>query len=439
MINSPLFSPHGLSGGREHLSRRTLLKGSALAGLGWLTPLARHLARGAEKSGTRPQSVIVLWLEGGASQLETFDPHPGHAIARGAKAIKTAVDGIQFGDGLPLTAERAQDFSILRAVTSKEGDHTRAIYNVKTGYRPFPGLIHPAIGSIICHEMPTPEGQTSPLEIPSHISLLPGGNPARGGYLGSSYDAFQAYDPVTPVPDVRARTNDERQRQRLAGLDLLEQSFAAGRLLDLEKSRTLHRTSIERAQRMMSSDQLAAFDVSGVPKAERETFGETPFGRSCLAAVRLVEVGVRCVEITLSGWDTHINNHEGQARQLGILDPALAALINLLKARDLYENTIVMVATEFGRTPTLNLAEGRDHWPHGFSVLLGGGGFRGGLAIGETDPTGESKDPAGKVRVEDIHATILHQLGIHFEDELMTPIGRPIALSDGRVIRELSS
>lgn len=433
------FSRHGACGQSDHFTRRALLKSSAVAGLGWLTPLAQQLARGSEKSGKRPQSVIILWMEGGASQLETFDPHPGSAIAYGAKAIETAVRGMKFGAGLPLTAERAQDFSILRAVTSKEGDHTRAIYNVKTGYRPFPGLIHPAIGSILCHEMPGLDEKMPPIDIPSHISILPGQNPARGGYLGAQYDAFQAYDPVKPLPDVRSRTDDEGQSLRLDGLDVLEQSFAAGRLADLEKSRTLHRTSIERARRMMSSDQLAAFDVSDAPKAEREAFGDTAFGRSCLAAVRLVEVGVRCVEVTLNGWDTHINNYEGQAKQLGILDPALAALIGLLKDRDLYENTIVMVATEFGRTPKLNLAEGRDHWPHGFSVLLGGGGFRGGLAIGETDPTGESQEPTGKVRVEDIHATIFHQLGIDYDYEQMTPIGRPIAISDGRVIRELSS
>lgn len=437
-MNLSPFSPHGACGRRDHFTRRALLKSSALAGLGWLTPLAQQLARGAEKTGARPKSVIVLWMEGGASQLETFDPHPGSAIAYGAKAIATAVRVIQFGDGLPLTAERAQDFSILRAVTSKEGDHTRAIYNVKTGYRPFPGLVHPAIGAVICHEMPTPDGKEAAIDIPSHISILPGQNPARGGYLGAEYDAFQAYDPVTPVPDVRSRADGERQARRLGGLDVLEASFAAGRIADLEKSRTLHRTSIDRARRMMSSDQLAAFDVSVAPKAEREAFGDTPFGRSCLAAVRLVEVGVRCVEVTLNGWDTHINNHEGHAKQLGILDPALTALIGLLKERDLYENTIVMVATEFGRTPKLNLAEGRDHWPHGFSVLLGGGGFRGGFALGETDPAGESQDPAGKVRVEDIHATIFRQLGIDYEYELMTPIGRPIAISDGRVIRELT-
>lgn len=434
---SPL-SNHGACGQGEHFTRRALLKSSAVAGLGWLTPLAQQLARGAEKSGTRPKSVIVLWMEGGASQLETFDPHPGSLIAHGAKAINTAVKGIQFGEGLPLTAERANDFSILRAVTSKEGDHSRAVYNIKTGYRPFPGLTHPAIGSIICHEMPAAAGKEAAIDIPSHISILPGQQPARGGYLGARYDAFQAYDPVRPVPDISSRTSKERDLRRFESLDVLERSFAAGRLADLETGRTLHQTSIERAKRMMSSDQLAAFDVSAASKGDREQFGDTPFGRGCLAAARLIDVGVRCVEVTLSGWDTHINNQEGVATQLRILDPALSSLFRMLKERDLYDHTIVMVATEFGRTPKLNVAEGRDHWPHGFSVLLGGGGFRGGLTLGETDPTGQSQEPAGKVRVEDIHATIFDRLGIDYTYENKTPIGRPIAISDGRVIKELS-
>ena len=433
---APLLN-HGACGQKEHFTRRALLKSSAVAGLGWLTPLAHQLARGAEKSGARPKSVIVLWMEGGASQLETFDPHPETPIAYGAKAIDTAVKGIRFGEGLPLTAELTKDFSILRAVTSKEGDHSRAVYNVKTGYRPFPGLVHPAIGSVICHEMPGKVGKEAAIDIPAHISILPGQEPARGGYLGAQYNAFQADDPIRPVPDIGSRTNEERDRQRFESLEVLERSFAAGRLADLETSRTLHLTSIERARKMMTSDQLTAFDVSAATKAERDRFGDTPFGRGCLAAIRLVDVGVRCVEVTLRGWDTHINNHDGVATQLGILDPALSSLFLMLKERDLYENTIVMVATEFGRTPKLNVAEGRDHWPHGFSVLLGGGGFRGGLALGETDPTGESQEPAGKVRVEDIHATIFERLGIDYTYENQTPIGRPIAISDGRVIKEL--
>lgn len=425
----------GSPGHASTWSRRHLVKGSLLAGLGWLTPVARQLARGSETSGNRPKSVVVLWMEGGISQLDSFDPHPDSSIAYGAKAISTAAKGLRFGAGLPLTAELANDFAVLRSVTSKEGDHSRATYNVKTGYRPFPNLVHPSIGSVICHSLP--DSGSSTLDLPSHISILPGGFPARGGYLGSRYDAFQAGDPVKPIPDVRPAVSGERQQFRLDSIAMLENSFASGRLADLESERTLHRTSIERAQRLMSSEQLAAFDVSGLPVAEREAFGDSPFGRGCLAAIRLIEAGVRCVEVTLRGWDTHIDNAEGQAAQMALLDPALSALIRGLKARDLYDDTILLVGTEFGRTPKLNLTEGRDHWPHGFSVLLGGGGLRGGIAVGETDPAGEKQDPARAIRVEDIHATILRRLGIDTSEEVITPIGRPLKISEGRVIQEL--
>lgn len=427
----------GFCNSREHLSRRMLLKGTALTGLGWLTPFSKQLSRAAEKRNTRPKSVIVLWMEGGSSQLETFDPHPGSEIAYGAKAIPTALKGVQFGEGLAQTAELANDFSILRSVVSKEGDHARGIYNVKTGYRPFPGLVHPAIGSVICHELPEMVNGSVGTDLPTHVSITPGGFPARGGYLGARYDAFQVYDPANPVQDIKAWTDEARQTRRLESLDLLESSFAKGRLAKLDEERTLHRSSIERARKLMSSDQLEAFNVKEAPRAERDAFGDNRFGRGCLAAIRLVESGVRCVEVTLTGWDTHINNHEGQLSQAEKLDPALASLIKGLKERDLYDDTIIMVGTEFGRTPKLNVTEGRDHWPHGFSVVLGGGGFRGGHIIGETDPTGESKDPAGKVTVEDIHATIMSRLGIDYESEIMTPIGRPIAISEGRPIREL--
>jgi len=433
-----LFDDHpGACGGADHLSRRTLLRGAGLAGLGWLTPLSRQLARGAEKSGRRPKSVIVLWLQGGASQLETFDPHPGSPVAYGSRAIDTAAPDLRLGEGLERTAERMRDLSVIRSVVSEEGDHARATYNAKTGFRPFPGLVHPSIGAVVCHELPPPGGEDAPVDIPTHVSILPTAFAARGGYLGAEFDAFRVGDPGNPVADVRSRVKDERRARRFDSLDVLERSFAEGRLTDLEEERTLHRTTIDRARRMMSSEQLAAFDVGRAPASERKRYGDTPFGRGCLAAARLVENGVRCVEVTLSGWDTHIENHEGQREQKRVLDPALAALVDGLKERDRWDDTILLVGTEFGRTPKLNVTEGRDHWPHGFSVLLGGGGLRGGVAVGETDPTGEKEKPADPVRVEDVHATILKRLGIDANYEFMTPIGRPIPVSEGSPVWKL--
>ncbi len=420
----------------SHLTRRTLLRGAGAAGISWLTPLSDLLALDADKapSGKPAKSVILLWLGGAASQLDTFDPHPTTQIGGGVKTIPTAIRGVEFASGLEQTASVMQDVSLIRSMVSKEGDHERAFYNIKTGYRPDPTLIHPSIGAIVCHELPEAK-----IEIPTHVSILPNQWPARGGFLGAQYDAFQVYDPKGSIPDVKARVEGQRMEQRLEGLSIVEGAFAAGRVSNLDQDRTLHQLSIQRARKMMTSDQLKAFDVSEAPAAERAAYGDTPFGRGCLAAVRLIQAGVRCVEVTLNGWDTHANNLEGQATQVKILDAAYASLIRDLKRLGLLQSTIVLCGGEFGRTPKINNLGGRDHWPHGFSMLVAGGGFAGGRVIGATDPEGVKKEPEKPVLVEDLHATVQDLLGIDYSREVMTPIGRPMALSKGEVLEQLKS
>ncbi len=417
----------------EHWSRRTLLKAAGWAGLAWLTPLGQLLAQEAKRArDRRARSVVVLWLSGGPSQLETFDPHAGSPVAHGTKAIRTAVAGVELAAGLERTAEVMGEVSLIRSVVSQEGDHERAVYAMQTGYRPTPTLVHPSIGAVVRHELPSPR-----VEVPAHVSILPGQWPSRGGYLGAAYDPFKCGDPAAPIPDLVSPVEAERRGRRLEHLEVVEGEFRRGRPVDWDARRTLHQATLEGALRMMGSEQVKAFDLSGVSATERLAYGDTAFGRGCLAARRLIETGVRCVEVTLGGWDTHANNHEGQARLVGVLDPALAALIRDLRERDLWERTVVVCGGEFGRTPSLNPLGGRDHWPHGFSVLVGGGGVRGGRVVGATDPLGEKKEPADPVRVGDIHATVLSVLGIDPEKELKTPIGRPMALSEGRVIRSL--
>jgi hypothetical protein len=424
----------GWCGGADHeWSRRAFLKSAGLAGITWLTPLSQLLAVEAERNkGRRPRSLIVLWMAGAPSQLETFDPHPNSPIAYGTKAINTSLKGVQIAAGLEQTAGILSDVSLIRSMVSKEGDHERAAYNMKTGYRPNPTVVHPAIGAIITHELPSPA-----VEIPTHISILPDQWPARGGYFGASFDAFQVGDPAQKIADVTAQVPQPRQDQRLKNLSVVEGTFAKGRPRNLDTDKTLHQFTTQKALQMMTSSQVKAFDVSQTPESERKAYGDTAFGRGCLAAVRLVEAGVRCVEVTLSGWDTHTNNHEGQAKQVQILDAALAATIGDLKKRDLLDDTIVICGGEFGRTPKLNPLDGRDHWPKGFSMLVTGGNIRRGQVIGETDPKGEKEEPVRPVRVEDLHTTILTALGINAEKEITTPIGRPIALSEGRVVKEL--
>ena len=426
----------------SHFSRRTLLKMAGLSGLSWLTPLASQLGRASEANPkAKAKSLIVLWLAGAPSQLETFDPHPGTDIAAGSRAIETRTKGVLIGDGFERLAEQMDSISLIRAITSKEGDHERAVYNIKTGYRPDPTLKHPSIGSIICHQ--TTDSKNQIVSIPRHISILPGQWPGRGGYLGDRYDAFKVFDPLKKVPDVSARVPDKRHADRIKKLEFADQQFFKGRQNNKVVGDSLKHSNLDLALDMMSSEQLSAFDVSQVSIAQRARFGDTPFGRSCLAAIQLISAGVRCIEITLNGWDTHANNHALQKGRIDILDPAFAALIAELKKREMLDSTMVVCGGEFGRTPWVNPVGGRDHWPHGFSIALAGGGVQGGRVVGETSPTPlkGSKNPTRDLKdphtIADVHATILHGLGIEYEQELDTPIGRPMKICEGKPILEL--
>lgn len=409
------------------MSRRTFLAGASLAGAAWLTPISHLLSRAGERE--LAQSIILLWLAGGPSQLETFDPHPGTSIGGDTRAINTSVRGIQFADGYPLLAEQMDSLAVLRSVVSREGDHERGTYTVKTGHLPDPTVVHPSIGAICTHELAAGRA-----EIPRHISILPGQWPSRGGFFGDQFDAFRTGDPAQRVPDVSSRVTPERDAQRQRDLDIVEGAFAQRRRVRSEV--TQHQSTVDRARAMMSSEQLQAFDVSRESARLRSWYGDTPFGRGCLAARRLIEVGVRCVEVTLSGWDTHVDNHEGHRTQAAILDPAFSALIRDLKDRRLLRRTVVICAGEFGRTPNINRLGGRDHWPNGFSVVLAGGNLRGGITLGETDPQGR-RDPANPITIGDIHATVLTAVGIDPARMMNTPIGRTYRFSEGTAIRQL--
>jgi len=415
----------------HEFTRRGALRLVALGGLSWLTPLAQLLARDTDstKGGEPAQSLIFVWLAGGPSQLETFDPHPGTMIAGGTKAIKTAARGVFIAEDYARLAEQMGDVALIRSLVSKEGDHERGTYMVRTGYRPNPTVVHPSIGAICCQQLPIGNA-----ELPRHIAILPGQWPALGGLLGKQFDAFRIQDPANKVPSIAAQVPEPRFQRRLDDLSVVESAFARGR--SRQARSTLHSESVDKARMMMSSEQVKAFDVNLEPAELRKAYGDTPFGRGCLAARRLIEVGVRCVEITLQGWDSHTNNHQVHHNLSQTLDPALAALLVDLRQRDLLKKTIVLCGGEFGRTPQINPAAGRDHWPHGFTMLVAGGRVRGGVALGETDSEGE-RAVSQPHQVADLHATVLTALGIDPHHEELAPIGRPIQLSEGQPIAEL--
>ncbi len=416
----------------QPVTRRRFCRITSLSSLAWMA--ANHFGLADDLDSPKPQAararaLIMLWMGGGPSQIETFDPKPGLAIGGPTKAIKTAARGIEIADGLPRIADQMEHIALVRSMMTKEGDHERGTYLMKTGYRPNPTVVHPSLGAICAAELPE-DGA----EIPRYVSILSGDRATRGGYLGEQFDAFRTYDPRDPLSDLTSYLPEVRQQRRLKNLDVVERSF--GLRHPAQSKKTMHRETVDRALKMMSSEQLKAFRIDEEPESLRESYGDTPFGRGCLAARRLVQVGVRCVEVALNGWDTHVNNFGGTTVQTKQLDPAFATLIRDLHEHKLLDSTIVLCTGEFGRTPKINPADGRDHWPAGFSVALSGGGIRGGQVIGETDRDG-APTPKDPVTVDDLYATVLAAMGIKPDKSYITPIGRPIKLSEGTPLDRL--
>ncbi len=413
----------------SHPSRRDGLRFAAGLGLSFALP-GLDLFAANKRGNERPKSLITLWMQGGSSQLETWDPHPGTKVGGPTQAIATKQKGLEIAATYPQLAEQIHHLSVIRSLISKEGDHERGARYVKTGYRPDTTLEYPALGAILAHEMPDED-----LEIPAHVALGGGPFPPRGGFLGAELDAFKIFNPGQNIRNMRSRVPDKRQDRRLKNLEVISRTMKPGRRIPT--NRTLHQQVVEKALLMMRSEQLKAFDIEVEPEELKARYGDTRFGRGCLVARRLVEEGVRAVEVMLDGWDTHAENFSGHTEQAGILDPAFATLIDDLRSRDLLDSTIVLCIGEFGRTPRINPLEGRDHWPTGFSCVVGGGGLNSGVLLGETDPTGDKKAPARPVKVNDLIATILTACSLNPANETYTRIGRPIALSDGEIIPQL--
>ena len=410
-------------------SRRALLSAGVGVSLSFaLPPLTARAARirGVE----RPRSLLVIWLAGGPSQFETFDPHPGTRAGGPTRAIDTRIPGVQVAADYPRLAGILDRFAVVRSLVSKEGDHERGQYAVKTGYRPDPTAVHPAIGAVAAHELPAPT-----LEIPRFVSLGASEFPSRGGFLGAEFDPYRVFAPGGRGQNLVPHVPADRQARRLAALDALGRSFERGRSEAVRRS--LHGHVVREALELMDSEQLAAFEIDSEPAETKTRYGDGDFGRACLVARRLLEAGVRSVEVTLAGFDTHAANFSGHTARAADLDPALLALVGDLEGRDLLDSVTILVTGEFGRTPSINPLDGRDHWPHGFSCLLGGAGIATGQVFGATDPEGKSKAPADPIEIPDLTATVFSALGIDFAREIVTPVGRPLKLSPGTPVSRL--
>jgi hypothetical protein len=429
------------------LSRRDWLKLSAAGYVassvsGWLGTLAEAAA----PHPGRKRACILLWMNGGPSQMETFDLKTGHKNGGPYKGTTTAVPGIRISEHLPKVAKFTDRMAIIRSMQTREADHGRATFTLRTGYAPTGPIQYPPIGALVSRELGRDDAP-----LPNFVSIgsfrffSPG---AYGpGFLGPKYaplfvaDNVQAlppntdYNRVLKVQDIDPPADVDKAHGdvRLELLNEMESEFVAQHPGVAPLS---HKTAYDRAVQLMKTDASRAFNVEEEPASVRDAYGRSLFGQGCLLARRLVERGVPFVEVTHGGvnggpfgWDTHQNNFENVRRLSEVLDPAWATLMSDLKDRGLLDSTLIVWMGEFGRTPRINPGNGRDHWPNSWSTVLAGGGIKGGQVVGKTSADGTTVEER-PVSVPDFLATICRALGIDPEKQNNSNVGRPIRIVD---------
>lgn len=422
----------------EEPDRREFLAQAArtLLGVGTI-PLLYQLTQGSTSlsssaSGHTAQSVIYLYMGGGMSHIDTFDPKPGQET-QGPVDVKTSnVPGIHVSEYLPQMAGQMDKVAVINSLSSTQGAHAQGRYFMHTSYFLRSTIQHPDLGAY------------SSLLLPKANTMLPvnvkiGGNSSGlgAGFLESKHAALPIGNPEaglqhSQLPD---RITDQRFQRRIAQLRRINRKYE--RQFNNRTVRA-YGNMYEEAVRLMKSEDLKAFDITQEPTRIRETYGEDRFGQGCLLARRLVEHGVRFVEVDYSGWDTHTDNFDRVEQKCAVLDRALSSLLTDLSGRGLLESTLVVLATEFGRTPEiLANRNGRNHYPRAFTCLLAGGGIQGGQIYGKTDKQGREVID-DQVSVPDFNATIAHALRLPLDQEIVSPSKRPFKVAaDGKPLRRL--
>lgn len=428
------------------LSRRSLLRAVGLGAAGFAADVGARFVPGsgwgefaaahADALRVRHKACILLWMQGGPSQFETFSPLPHHANGGGTAAIATAVPGIHFAEPWPEVAAVADRLAVIRSMTGKEGSHPRATYLLHTGYLPIPGVRHPTLGSIVASQLAAtaPRDDEADTDLPPVVRIGARGRGDSGaGILGMAWEPFEIRDPNQPPANTRPLVPADRHGRRLDLAARLEGEFADR----LPQEAADHRSLRERASRLIHSPAMEAFDLDGETDSARAVYGDGDFASGCLLARRLVERGVSFVEVVCDGWDTHVDNSERTTRLAGQVDKPFAGLVRDLGDRGLLDDTLIIWMGEFGRTPQINPRGGRDHFPRSFNAVLAGGGVRGGQVVGCTDSRGVDvlERP---VTVPDLFSTFCHAMGIDPAVENLAPSGRPVRLVDGgEPVREL--
>ena len=414
---------------RRDASRRHFLKHLA-AGAAWAGPAAHFLSTlqsQAAELKKNQKSVILLWMGGGPATIDIWDLKPGAITGGPFNPIGTSGDP-QICEHLPKMAQQMHHMSIVRSMSTREADHSRGRYYMHTGFVPNPSVDHPSYGAVVAHQLE----QTRPnLEIPPFVSV--GGNSTGPGFLGLAYAPF-IVDSNGRIRDLEMKTTESRWRARMQFLNQLESQFISQ---NRGPATTEHRKMLEKTDRLLTSTQMEAFRMDGEAQSVRDAYGNTAFGRGCLMARRLVEVGVPFVEVDLGGWDTHSDNFNQLATKLPEMDQAMAALVADLSERGMLDQVALLWMGEFGRTPRINGNTGRDHWARSWSAVVGGAGFQRGIAVGKTNSDGTEVETT-PYSSEDLMATVLQSIGISLDTRFTAANGRPMKIAGGgRPIKEL--
>jgi|MDTC01.3.fsa_nt_gb hypothetical protein len=414
--------------GRRHFLSTTA---KSLLGVSLLPTLAPTSLFAQASKGGKAKKVIYLYMSGGMTHLDTFDPKPGTDEQGPVEAISTNADGVQLSEYLPSLAGQMDKAALVRSLSSTQGAHEQGNYFMHSSYTPRGTIQHPGMGAWL-HKL---DGRTN-RTLPASVRIGGSNRGSGAGFLESKFAPLVINNPKDGLKNSHRRS------------DMSEKEFSDHLMLANAFDKEFHRRynhkkvraytdMYQDAIRLMKSEDLKAFDLDKESKNTREEYGDHSFGQGCLLARRLIENDVRFVEVNLGGWDTHSNNFDSVSQRAAVLDQGVASLLRDLERRGLLDETLVVVATEFGRTPRINQNDGRDHFPKAFSGMLAGAGIKGGQAYGITDETG-SNVTENRVRVPDFNATIGAALGLPLDQVVYSPSKRPFTVADkGRPIPAL--
>ncbi|MEC8043974.1 MAG: DUF1501 domain-containing protein [Verrucomicrobiota bacterium] len=413
----------------DELGRREFISHAAKSCLGvGLMPMAGSYIHNSVKAltpGSRPAAarhVIYLNMAGAMSHLDTFGPKPNNPDIQGpVESIPTSADGVILSENLPKTAQHMHNASIIKTMVSSQGAHQQASYLMHTSYLQRGTIVHPTFGSWVAKL----SGEIN-RTIPMNVKI--GGGGGGAGFLEAKYGALPIGNPKQGLANSKMASylDDTKFGSRIAMTEKLNENFATQYP---QKQVRAYSDLYRDAVKLMKSDDLNAFDITQEPESMTELYGASNFGQGCLLARRLIENKVRYVEVTRGGWDTHNDNFNAVANNCLDIDKALSGLLLDLEMRGLLKETMVVLTSEFGRTPNINGRDGRDHWPYCFTAFLAGGGIKGGVSYGETDDRGRSPVEGKPIKPEDLNATIAYALGLPLNDVQYSPSGRPFTVA----------